>query len=154
MRYCLRTIGIVKVEYRSLHPNARSTAARRMVGITFNFDGMSLAAFHEHAGCKLAKLHSARIKERFTRDQALGLADIRQNFVWLLFGTGGQSCESQRYSGHFQKISAADSIPPFGGSGRKFAMQHFLQFRCLREFLQTAPLLLALVSLKFRSKLF
>ena len=46
----LRTIRIVKIENRGLHPDARAAEARGMFGITVHFDRMSFAAFHQHAG--------------------------------------------------------------------------------------------------------
>src|SRR5690348_15806156 len=139
----MRAIGVVEVEKRSLHPEARATERRRVVGTAFDLCQVAFAIFREATGGVTAKEHGGGVKERLAQSQSLGLFHVRKNLVDRLFGAGYQPGEREGRGVEFEKIAPTQAVPPFGSALGKFAMKAFAKFRCVRDFFQAAPVMLA-----------
>src|SRR6185369_6025434 len=108
---CLRTIGIVKTEYRSLREDVGRAGTARiairifsgkvertvvgMVGIAFYFRGPSLVAAHENRRRSAKQRRGSREEKRFTGQVFLGLFDVGNDLFRRLINAAAQTGERE-----------------------------------------------------------
>ncbi len=96
IQHGLGTVGIIEVKNRRLIKNTGCAEAGGVVGITFDFGGMTFVTFDEQAGGKSIVLHGGGKVEWLAQNKLFRLPDVGDNILNGLTGAGGQAGQRQR----------------------------------------------------------
>ncbi len=113
-----------------------------MLGIAVELGRPTHVALGEHADAVAAQRESRGVVERPPRNDVLGLADVGDDFFDRL-AARGRTSERERRPHQLHEATPADRVGEFGRLLRELAVQVFHELGSLGEFVQAAPVLLA-----------
>ena len=116
-----------------------------MFGVAFHFGRMPLVALHEHRQAEAGERKRGCEKQRPARDDILGLAHVRDDFLGRLLRAGGNAGERQRRAHQFQELAAPLRVVPLGRLLGKLAMEILAKLRRVGELPEAPPVQTALV---------
>src|SRR4029077_19275099 len=117
----LGAIGIVEIEDRRLREDVGGAEAGGVIGVALDLGWPPHVAFDQNRLRVAAKRNRAREEERATRNDVLGLFDVRNDFFGRLLRAGRDARERERRGHELQELAAALRVVPLGGLFRKLA---------------------------------
>jgi hypothetical protein len=136
-----RAIGVVQRQHRGLRIQIGRAEAAGVIGIAFDLRRAPLVAFDEQPGRHAAERHRGRVVLRSTRDLVFRLPHVRHDQLGgLRRARGPDAGQRERRAHQLEKGSPADRVEPLRRVLRKFAVEVFLELRCIGHGLETAPI--------------
>src|SRR6266404_445856 len=142
IRECLRTVGIIKSEHRSLREDIGRAEACGMVLVAFDLGRPALVTFDNQSRSEPVQRHRSSKKHRLARHEFFRLARVGRDVLGWLSRACGESREGERGAHQFEELAAANRIAPLSRSVRKLSMKQFLKLVCLGQLFKAPPVLL------------